>query len=73
MDSAFVVVTISGLVFWALTMIALLDVIFKDFGTFQKKAVWFLIATVPFVGWLVYLLFGFKKGTRKKLGVKDMN
>lgn len=73
MDSAFVVVTISGLVFWALTMIALLDVILKDFGTFQKKAVWFLIATVPFVGWLVYLLFGFKKGTRKKLGVKDMN
>lgn len=74
MDSAFIFVTVSGLIFWALTMLALIDVITKDFGTLQQKAVWFLIAAVPFVGWLIYLLFGFKKGTRKQLGLnKDMN
>ena len=73
MDSAFIVVTVAGLVFWALTMLALIDVILKDFGTLQQKAVWFLISAVPFVGWLIYLLFGFRKGTRKQWGVKDMN
>ncbi|MFO7753742.1 MAG: PLDc N-terminal domain-containing protein [Desulfobacteraceae bacterium] len=73
MDSAFVIVTVSGLIFWALTMLALIDVILKDFGTLRKKAVWFLTAAVPFAGWLVYLVFGFRKGTRKQFGVKDMN
>lgn len=73
MNSAFIVVVVAGLIFWALTMLALIDVILKDFGTLQRKAVWFLIAAVPFAGWLIYLLFGFKKGTRKQWGVKDMN
>ena len=73
MDSAFTLVVVAGLIFWALTMLALIDVILKDFGTFQRKAAWFLTATIPFAGWLIYLLVGFKKGTRKQWGVKDMN
>ncbi len=51
--------------FWGLTMLAIVDIILKDFGSIQKKALWGFIALIPFVGWLIYLLVGYKKGTRK--------
>ena len=55
--------------FYLLTVLAIIDVIRKDFGTIGKKALWGLIAVVPFIGWLVYLIFGFRKG--KKPGPGD--
>ncbi len=54
--------------FYLLTVLAVIDVIRKDFGTIGKKALWGLIAVVPFIGWLVYLIFGFRKGKKKKAG-----
>lgn len=50
--------------FYLLTVLAVIDVIRKDFGTIGKKALWGLIAVVPFIGWLVYLIFGFRKGKK---------
>ncbi len=47
-----------------LTMLALRDIILKDFGSTRAKLIWHFIAIVPLIGWLVYLLFGFKKGRR---------
>ncbi|RLB95855.1 MAG: hypothetical protein DRH90_25130 [Deltaproteobacteria bacterium] len=35
----------------------------KDFETFGKKAMWLLIAAIPFIGFIIYLIFGMKKGT----------
>ena len=55
--------------FYLLTILAIIDIIRKDFGTIGKKALWGLIAVVPFIGWFVYLIFGFRKG--KKPGVVD--
>jgi uncharacterized membrane protein YhaH (DUF805 family) len=55
--------------FYILTVLAIVDIIRKDFGTIGKKALWGLIAVIPFIGWLVYLIFGFRKG--KKPGVDD--
>ena len=52
--------------FYLLTVLAIIDVIRKDFGTIGKKALWGLIAVIPFIGWLVYLIFGFRKGKKKK-------
>jgi len=50
-----------------LTMLALRDIILKDFGSVKAKIIWHLIALVPLVGWLVYLVFGYKKGRRKPI------
>ena len=50
-----------------LTMMALRDIILKDFGSTRAKFIWHFIAIVPLVGWLVYLVFGYKKGRRKSI------
>ncbi len=62
----FVVVAGIAAVFWCLTMLAIIDIILKDFGSIKTKAIWGFIALIPFIGALIYLLFGMKKGIRKK-------
>jgi hypothetical protein len=49
------------------TIWAIVDVAQKDFGTTGKKALWWIISSVPFIGFIVYLIFGFRKG--KKTGL----
>ena len=46
------------------TIWAIVDVAQKDFGTAGKKALWWLIASVPFIGVFIYLIFGFRKGKK---------
>ena len=53
-----------SVVFYLLTILAIIDVVRKDFGTIGKKALWGIIAMIPFVGWLIYLIFGFRKGKK---------
>ncbi len=67
MDDTFIVVVALGVVFWGLTMLSLFNVVFKDFGSTHKKALWSFISLIPFVGWLIYFLFGANKGVRKSL------
>ena len=64
MDTFAVVAGIAA-VFWALTVLAIIDVLLKDFGSTRTKAIWGITTLVPFVGWLIYLLFGFRKGVKK--------
>ena len=49
------------------TIWAIVDVAQKDFGTVGKKALWWVIASVPFIGFIIYLIFGFRKGRRMGL------
>jgi len=51
-------------IFYVLTVVAIIDIVRKDFGSMGKKALWGCIALIPFVGWLVYLIFGFRKGKK---------
>jgi uncharacterized membrane protein YhaH (DUF805 family) len=51
-----------SVVFYLLTVLAIVDIVRKDFGTIGKKALWGIIALIPFIGWLIYLIFGFRKG-----------
>ncbi len=53
-----------GLIFLTFTVLAFSDVAKKDFGSTAKKSVWALVSLVPFIGWLFYLVFGFRKGTK---------
>jgi hypothetical protein len=48
-----------------LTMLALIDLIKKDFPTVKEKFVWHLVAIIPVIGWLLYFALGAKKGTKK--------
>ena len=58
-------VVLSGVLFFLLTCVAILDIARKDFGSIQMKALWaFVVAMVPFIGVLIYFLFGFRKGKR---------
>lgn len=50
--------------FFFLTVWAIVDVGKKDFGTIQKKALWGVIASIPFIGFLIYLILGFRKGKK---------
>ena len=57
-----------SVVFYLLTILAVVDIVRKDFGTIGKKALWGIIAMIPFVGWLIYLIFGFRKGKKTVQG-----
>jgi hypothetical protein len=46
------------------TIWAIVDVGQKNFGSVGKKALWGIISAVPFVGFIVYLIFGFRKGKK---------
>ncbi|MFH1156095.1 MAG: PLDc N-terminal domain-containing protein [Pseudomonadota bacterium] len=65
--STFALVAGTAVLFWGLTMLAIIDIILKDFGSITTKAMWGFISMIPFVGWLIYLVFGYRKGTRKNL------
>jgi hypothetical protein len=34
----------------------------QDFGTGGRKAMWMLVASIPFVGFVVYFIFGARRG-----------
>ena len=50
-----------------LTMLALIDIIKKDFGSTKTKVLWHFVALIPLIGWLIYLIFGFRKGSKKPI------
>jgi hypothetical protein len=50
--------------FFIFTIWAIVDALQKDFGTPGKKALWGLVASIPFLGAFIYLIFGFRKGKK---------
>jgi hypothetical protein len=66
MDQTILYVLLIAAISFGLTMLALIDIILKDFGSLKAKIIWHFIAIIPIIGWLIYLIFGFKKGQRNK-------
>jgi hypothetical protein len=57
------IIVLTGVAFFLLTCVAILDIARKDFGSIEMKALWaFIVALVPFIGVLVYLIFGRTRG-----------
>jgi len=52
--------------FFIMTVWAVVDAALKDFGSPVKKAVWLVVASVPYIGFIFYFALGFRKG--KKTG-----
>ncbi|CCK82433.1 PLDc N-terminal domain-containing protein [Desulfobacula toluolica] len=67
MDQTIFYILLICAISFGLTMLALIDIILKDFGSIKAKIIWHFIAIIPIFGWLIYLIFGFKKGKKKKL------
>ncbi len=44
----------------------------KEFATVAIKIRWVLIAAIPFIGFIIYLLFGFRKGRRPDLEISSI-
>ena len=57
-------IILSGVVFYFFTILALFDIARKDFGGIEKKAIWAFICMVPFIGVILYLAIGFRRGKR---------
>jgi hypothetical protein len=34
----------------------------KDFSTMRQKVIWIIVASFPFIGFIIYLLFGARRG-----------
>ena len=63
-NTVLILLGVVGLSF-LLTMLALIDLIKKDFPSVKEKFVWHLVAIIPVIGWLLYFAIGAKKGTKK--------
>ncbi len=65
MDNIVLYVLIVAAVSFGLTMLALIDIIRKDFPSIKEKFLWHIVAVIPIVGWLIYYAIGAKKGSKK--------
>lgn len=63
------VILILTVPFFVLTIWAIVDAAQKNFGSLGKKVMWAVIASVPFIGAIIYFIFGFRKG--KKPGADE--
>jgi len=62
--SAFVIGT--GILFFAITCWAVIDIARKDFGGIEKKAMWGIITLIPFLGPILYIGIGVRKGVKPR-------
>jgi len=67
MDNIVLYILLIAALSLGLTMLALIDIIKKDFGSAKAKLLWHFVALIPLIGWLIYLIFGFKKGEKKPI------
>ena len=47
--------------FLLMTLWAVIHAAQKDFGSLREKVIWIVIAAIPFIGFLIYLAFGFRR------------
>jgi hypothetical protein len=66
MNQTFLYILIAVAISFGFTMLALIDIILKDFGSTKAKLIWHFVAIIPIIGWLIYLIFGYRKGQKKK-------
>jgi hypothetical protein len=50
--------------FFLMTVWAIVDAAQRDFGTVGKKALWWTIASIPFIGFIPYFIIGIRKGKK---------
>ena len=66
MNQTLIYILIGVGISFGLTMIALLDIILKDFDSTKTKILWHFVAIIPVIGWLIYFIFGARTRQKKK-------
>jgi len=51
-----------GAFFYLLTCLAFIDIARKDFGSLGIKVLWGFVVFVPFIGVVIYIVLGYRKG-----------
>ena len=46
------------------TLWAVIHAAQKEFGSLREKVLWMMVAAIPFIGFIIYLVFGFRKGKK---------
>ena len=46
------------------TLWAVIHAAQKEFGSLREKVLWMMVAAIPFIGFIIYLIFGFRKGKK---------
>lgn len=60
-----IVLTIAlSIPFFILTVWAVVNAALKDFGSPAKKALWLVVASIPYVGFIFYFTIGSRKGKK---------
>jgi hypothetical protein len=60
------VIVLASIPFFLMTVWAIVDSAQKDFGNLNSKIIWCLVAAIPYVGFLIYLVVGFRRGHKPK-------
>lgn len=68
MDTLTIGIIAFGVLFLAATWWAILDVATKEFSSIQVKAGWGFVALIPFIGCVIYFVFGARQGKRRGKG-----
>ena len=50
--------------FLLLTIWMLVDISLKRFNSPGEKAAWWILTLTPFIGWLIYFVFGYRRGRK---------
>ncbi|MDA8139442.1 MAG: PLDc N-terminal domain-containing protein [Desulfobacteraceae bacterium] len=61
-------IVLGGVLFYLLTCWAIFDIARRDFGGIEKKAIWAIVALIPFIGPIIYIAAGLRRGCRKRAG-----
>ena len=57
-------VLVASIPFFAGTIWAVVNAAQKDFGGIEKKILWMLVSSIPYIGFIIYLIFGFRLGKK---------
>ncbi len=50
--------------FVLMTFVAVMNAAGKDFGSIGRKGIWMMVSAIPFVGFIIYFLFGSRQGKK---------
>lgn len=64
--NTFTIIIVMGLLFYMATCWAIIDIAGKNFESIIHKAMWGFITLLPFIGIIIYLIFGTRKGQKRK-------
>jgi hypothetical protein len=57
--------------FFLMTVWSVVNAAEKEFATLGTKVLWVMVASIPFVGFIIYWLFGARKGRKPGAGGEE--